>query len=773
MTLAPHGLFRLRTHLSSLSWPLTLKAFSSSITVDREGTPAMRALEDIPYPSASPDRSIFESRSSEYDRVHLPKAVMERLFREDVAASQGKIKPYVPSKLLEQLLQSGKFAEAEQVRQELVNMKVRIRPNGVYCHGALDVLQKRPWPSNGTEMFTNWLSLLPDITDSATNLSKLKLALFSTSNHLDLETISQYGVILCSKGYLRAVGAQMVSCLTRFAHPDLSSRILDEMIAADDDHSRNKLGMKDEAVIRSKDSTMYMWSVVVRTHCTAGRPQVALEMARRAHDRGSRLTLFSYQYLMGKLEAEGMNEFLAEVRGLSGCSSLMNAKSRLVMEPNLKPIPLVSPYETEDVNRARVLTTLKRNSESGIPLFATDITPYSDLYKTNLRSPRATNMLRSSASRLSSNALSAVLLGEMIHHHRRGQFKHVLWMFDRFYHPIGVPADDIMQRLWKKAGYPPSYMQSNPAFLSDWAENTTFTPKSKLWPSPYHTSLVWAALVHLCEDEGVLFALYAQLLRLAAQFQELLKRRYRRRGPFPANPYNVVLSLSDRFDAGHFNPFLIAFTLLRDANAEILSTASALQARHGDSALAMRMLDVAQSLFDTTEGATMLEVWEGPVRAKWRFGGTEKGRSYRNKVLLSAYTGALRGLLDRRAVKQARNVAEQLRERLGYTEGIGIGDASVDGGEDADTGRNLRTDAALRYLRRLETEGPDAEPEPLPEEDELRHFPLSALSISIHFPRPPAAAAEGITYSASMPILTEGCLPVTQLIRILNDAPYI
>jgi hypothetical protein len=819
MTLAPHGLFRLRTHLSSLLWPLTLKAFSSSLSIDREGTPAMRALEDIPYPSASPDRSIFESRSSEYDRVHLPQAVLERLSHEDVAASRGKDKPYVPSKLLEQLLQSGKFAEAEQVRQELVDMKVRIRPSAVYCHGAWGVLQRRPWPSNRTEMFANWLSLLPDVTDSAesTYFSELKSALFSTSNHLDLESIAQYGVILCSKGYLRDFGAEVVSCLTRFAHPDVTSRILDEMIAADDDYWRNKLGVKDEAVIRSKDSTMHMWSVVVRTHCSVGRPQDALEMARRAHDRGSRLTPFSYQFLMRKLEADGMNEFVAEVRSLSRRSSLNTARRRLVFEPNPMQIPPVSPDETEDVNRARVLTTLKRNLESGIPLFARDITPYSDIYKTDLRSPGASDKLRSSAAQLSFNALSTVLLSELLHHHRRGQFKHVLWIFDRFYSPIGVPTDDITQQLWKKADHP-SYMQSYPALLPDGTENTekgtkvsssnpaetptTFTPTSKLWPTPYHTALVWAALVHLCEDEGALFALYDQLLQLAAQFQKIKPEqrhrfRLRKRLPPRANPYNPVLTPRDRFDAAHFLPFLIAFTLLRDVkhglrvlddmqdhgippSAEILSTAAALQSRHGDPALAMRMLDVALDLFETTGGGSRLEEWQGRGKAKWRWGETEKGKSYREKVLVSAYTGVIRGLLDRRALGQARDVVNQLQERLGYTEGLGLGDASVDdGGADADAdveasadagaspARNLRTDAALRYLRRLETEGPDAEPEPLPEEDgqqylypflkkrdpEVSFFSFSYLSKSSFRPlylRPlspsPSAAAEGATY---------------------------
>ena len=718
----PNGLFRLKSILCPLSTS-ALKAFSSSLALDTEETPAMQALRDVPYPSVSPDPSLFESWSNEYNKVRLPRVSRAPRSTGGVAFTRRANTGHNASGVLEQLSRDGKFAEAEEIRQELVAMNIPIRPSSAYSRVARNILRQRPWPPNRTEMFASWLSLLPDFAqdNNTTRLGDIKSALLFNSNQLDLKTVALFGVILSSKGYIRIVGANVIACLTRYAHPDTSSRILNEMITADDEYKRNKHGIDTR-----KGSARRLWSVAVRTHCTAGRPGVALEMAKRAHGQGILLTQYSYQYLLGKLEASGLDELAKQVRAFPGCEFLDVAKRRHVIEEVSGP-ESISLHQNKFVNRSLALTMLQHSSRSGLSACATDIVPYFDLYKTDLRGGSAVNWLRKRAYRVSFTALSTVLLAELLHHHRRGQFKYVLWIFQTFFHVVAVPSENIARRLWKRHHYPP-HMHLQHWSLPPRITKTTFNLPSRLWPSAHHTALVWSALVHLCETEDELFALYDQLLQHSARSEKTalefeqphrhshrhqLHQRHRSHGDI----ITPVMAPADRHDAAHFRPFLIAFTLLRGAqyglrvlddmqargiapSAQILSTAAGLQARHGEPALALRMLDVMRGLLlgrgEHGEGENNHVDVDDEEAVKTR----------RQRLLLAAYTSVMRGFADRRELAHARQVAEMLVEQLEYVEG---GGDSPDGDGDGDG--NARTDAVLQFLRRLEAEGPRARPE--------------------------------------------------------------
>ena len=670
----PVGLFHLQCHLKSLLLPSSIpiiRAFSSSLALDTEETPATKALKDIPYPTASPDPSIFESRSVEYDRVRLPKAILEKKSIKRVASPRSANQRYHASRVLEQLSRDGKFGEAEQVRQELVEMSVPIRPSNAYFDVAWNVLRQRPWPPNRTEMFTNWLSLFPSLGSDRKplNLAQLESALLFDSRRLDLKTIAQFGLVLSSKGYIRKVGSSVIACLTRYGDPDVSSRILDEMIAANYDYTRSKLARTHDALTGKINRTIRrLWSIAVRTHCTAGRPEVALQMTKRAHEHDFQLTKFTYEYLLGKLDADGLDDLAAELRAHPRCASLDVAKSRLVVDvSNITSISSISRKRDIAVNQAIALAILKRSSESGLPTYADDIVPYFDIYKTHLRGGGAVNTLRSRAYRISLTAASAVLLAEQLHHHRRGQFIHVLWVFEKFFQVVGAPSEYITRRLWKREHYPP-HLHIQPWWIPPRITKTTFNLPSKLWPTPYHTALVWSALVHLRESEEELFALYDSLLQHSSQSQKTTVGHHHHHPSHGSSSIpEPVGAPADQFDAAHFHPFLIAFTQLRDAkyglrvlddmqdcgiapSAQILSIAAGLQARYGEPALALRILDIIRGLIEREEAD--VEIKTGAES------GVEVGEKIKNQEqLLYAYTGVLRGFIDRRDIVQARPAA--------------------------------------------------------------------------------------------------------------------
>jgi hypothetical protein len=80
----------------------------------------MQALRDVPYPSASPDPSLFESWSNEYNKVRLPRVSRAPRPTGGVAFTRRANTGHNASGVLEQLSRDGKFAEAEEIRQELV-----------------------------------------------------------------------------------------------------------------------------------------------------------------------------------------------------------------------------------------------------------------------------------------------------------------------------------------------------------------------------------------------------------------------------------------------------------------------------------------------------------------------------------------------------------------------------------------------------------------------------------------------------------------------------
>ena len=714
MTLAlPNGLARIPHHLKSLLWIHTASAFSTSLTIDGEKTPAMKALRDIPYPSASPDPAIFEHWSNEYGPVSLPPAIQSA---KKLVPTQSTIKPYLASAVLERLSKSGKIAEAEEVRQELVGMGAPIRHSLVYCRAAWDVLRQRPWPPNRAELFANWLSLIPVLTQPGrpANLKYLKNALLFGSRTVDLESLARFGVILSSKGYIESVGASVVPCLTRYADPETSSRILDEMIAADDDYKREKLRLTGNAETRSECISSQLWSIVVRTHCSLNRPKVALQVAKRVHERSIHFNLYTYEYLFGKLEADGLHDLAEEVREFPGCNSLDVAKNRFItMDIPPGPILPISPNRNSAENEVLALTILNQSKLLGLPTYATDLVPYFDLYKTGVRGGPAVIKLRTYARRISIAAVSAVLLAELLHHHRRGQFTHVLWVFEKFFHIAGISEEEVTRRLWKRDHYPP-HMRLYGA-LPPRITESTFNLPSKLWPTTHHTALAWTALVQLCDNEEEVLTLYDQLLQCSAG-----------RSPRHNNSAGSVLSgfsHADQYDAAHFRPFLVAITLLRGAahglrvlddmqergiapSARIIGTAAALQAAHGEPAMALHMLGVMHEVLEKRKHArgrdAESEEWDSDAYANAGLDLDPAQRRPRTQLLV-AYTSVLRGFVDRRALEPARHVAEMLREKLGY---------SLEGSDGAAAGGNERTNAVLRFLRRLEMEGPNAQPDP-------------------------------------------------------------
>lgn len=244
----------------------------------------------------------------------------------------------------------------------------------------------------------------------------------------------------------------------------------------------------------------------------------------------------------------------------------------------------------------------------------------------------------------------------MLHHRSRRDPIHLLIVFSQYFHLVGVPRKTLLSLL-RTRGKEARKEHVKRWVVPPWAMN------DKLWPSAYHTALVWEAIVMLSpktEKER----LYALLLSLVRQSRQ----------PEPGASDRPRVQLPpDAFDAAHFSPFVVTWARCDPARAaRVLRDMAQLgiapgvirwsmvargYAQHDDPALALRILD---HLADAQGEGTSDEV-------------------------LGAHTNVLRGCVVAGDVRYAREVERRLVVRFGYR----VGDRPA-------------TDACLTLLRALE-----------------------------------------------------------------------
>ncbi|KAI0064395.1 hypothetical protein BV25DRAFT_1823391 [Artomyces pyxidatus] len=701
----PHGLGRLPSRLHSLLWrtqshipTVTLKPFSTSLS---EETPAMKALKSIPYPSTPLDSSLFEPWGRDYASIDVPEA------------NPSKLGPDEPSRLLRQLVSSRNFTDAEHAHAELVEMGIDIKLSPVYYHAAQHVLEQKEHDDRANA-FAKWWSLIPLQSDNphGTFFSVERL-LYSTGD-VRLDCVSRFAVIGASKGYARQIGARAVAHILRYAQPSYSAQFLSDLSHADSEY-QNKSGQLSEGLTRLKENRKRWWSLAVRTHCTAGRPDAALALTRMARERSITLTFYTYQYLLGKLVQVGNAEGAEEVRTFHD-GTIPVAKSLLDTPSGFKPLPLISPANDLHTNEAIVMTMLKRSAITDEPAYARDMVPFFDLYKLDRRGGHAIMHLRTRAYRFSLSALSIVLLAEMLHHHGRKEYIGVLYVFSNFFHMVGVPARVVRARLWTWRDYQPKDRIGSD--LPRRIKLSTFNLRSKLWPTSYHTALVWNALVHLCNVRREVDWLYNNLMHRTQppdheriRWSKGVESISATNTTNEASPHPVEtdpefdIAPTQAYDAAHYHPFIWAYSFYTGAGHALdvlddmeqlgvkpsfnnLTLAAGLQAKYGSEKATFNLLDhierlCAEELQDTQKPAPKSD--EEPWKSRLDEGLTIK--DFReDSLLLIAYTTVLRGFVDRRRLPSAREVEQRLYDRLQYKPGT-----------------NRRTDEALRWLRDLES----------------------------------------------------------------------
>ncbi|KDQ58740.1 hypothetical protein JAAARDRAFT_78347 [Jaapia argillacea MUCL 33604] len=649
---------------SPRAWSLSKNAFSVSLSLP-DKSPAMKAIESYPYPSTTPDTSIFEELSDEYVGMEgratsiTPKIVGATLLEEDIAVAAK-----YPCFTLFRLVQQGKFSHAERVRSELAEMGVPIRPDRVYSRAASAILRRPQTPVEGREsQFANWLALIPD-ADASHRRRSFKslhhhLAQYDFTNPDKLRLVMIFGVILASKGYSQRVCDFVISSVFYFAEPPAALAFLEEFERAARKYAEARVGPASRRKFRAQLKEWY--SLAARTHISAGRLDAAMQVLNTARSREIAITAFTYSFLLKKLGG------LQDERRWKYVVKLWQMQDPKVVPPTFPSTSLAS-SSVDGLSRSASLATQLRHFKSSLTSSSlpstSDLAQFIHSYQSWTGRTRALCMLRERAQAKSVGSLACWLMGEMLYYEQRHEPKLLIVRFAASFHIVGVPRAEVLRieaEMKEEMGRIEFLLtRSYPATL-------------KIRPSPHHCAAVWRALISLCKDQREIRVLYDQLL-------DQSRTALLHDGSSSASPHPP-----ERPVEHYFNAFLSAFSNPEDA-VGVLADMKELGISPGVYTYTLVVGILARAgLFE--EATKLLDFLEASPSAGYSTPPSGSNSHYMAPPTpnLTTYTNVLRAFVDARHLDDALAIEERMMLKIGYVHGT-----------------NRQTDLALKMLRRLE-----------------------------------------------------------------------
>ncbi|KAG2156794.1 uncharacterized protein EDB93DRAFT_1125667 [Suillus bovinus] len=629
-------------------WSQARNRLNASLAISTQ-SPSSIEVEHMPFPRHAPDMSVFEEMTAEYTSA--------------VSQSSSVYAPQTSSDTLVNLIRTEDYAAAESLRKEMMDIKIPIQPHIIYERAARAVLQTKGLKNRG-ELFSAWLSLVPTATEQWSSFKDIRQQLFRGSNYLNISLIMRFGLIMASKGYF--VGnaqSQVLSTLARYASPATIESYILQLETVVDHLS------KTSHVKVTPEQWASIYSLVIRNQVLAGREKHALQLARVAATRERQVTDFTFRFL---LEHSPDEAFTATVQEL-----------RKQISSNPYSIPDVwykrTCSHTDTLALASHLRYLRHAIISTSPPTSYFLSNFMNAYHATGRT-RALLALRKKAFQHSHKAKSLWVMAEMLYHRSRNEPQLVLVVFAYHFHMIGVPRRTILKtmRLISKRRAPLSQRTSLPQHML----NRQYDISEKLWPTPYHTALVWEALVW-STPESDHERMYRYLLAVAdaSISQKPISSPNSKFAP-------SLLQLPKRaIDAAHFSPFvkLHAKRGRPERAAGILKDMVSLGLSPG----AVQWSIVARGFAEYGHPAVAISIIDR----------LEKDSGSQDRVSVSGdhadrepsildiglYTNVLRGFVLARCLEHAQDIERRIRQRFEYADG------------------ELRaTDEALRLLRDLE-----------------------------------------------------------------------
>lgn len=423
-----------------------------------------------------------------------------------------------PLEHLTLLIESGQYDEAKRILHEILDLGIPIPPSYIYEKAAQYTLGFPLNPrgdrleleyAQRLEDFSMWFSLIPEYDPKAVHdFAETKKRLFSAA-FTQLDIIIQFGLICAAKGHSEVVSGPVLSAVTMYADPLVSMRFFERL-----ENSVQQWVVRDKGEQQSKFHVTHAWSYIrgagIRGFARAGHLREALSLLPDPYDQ-NHLSTFTYSYLLKRLEQAGppYAEAATRVKRLREANS-----SRISMEQASSMSNLVSAeadalrLETLGDGLVATLKNLKKSLKRGnrLPhalLIMNFIEEYLDLGRW-----KALELLRKVAFRSGYASAAKFIFAGMLYNYHHGNYRQVIRQFSHAFYLTGVPREEIVTVLREIEG---DSALNDPSPLENWDIQL-----GKLFPNPFHCSIVWHALVALSATPGRVEILYQKLLAFAS-----------------------------------------------------------------------------------------------------------------------------------------------------------------------------------------------------------------------------------------------------------------
>lgn len=397
----------------------------------------------------------------------------------------------------------------------MIQHQLAITPDFAFALPALHAVKSFGDPAAKLKEFCGWMSLVPVADKTTKREPKFGSLLQALGNgsHVDVELIMAFVRICVSKGYTVKIPDHMIPIVVRFALPSVSFQFLEDVISSVAKSYTLDLVMKRK--IR------FWCRIAMVEYLGIGLVKEATQAFRMGLQYGPSLPRVPSSWLMEAIH-KGPDYFGLSEETIAAIG-LPKQHLPLYSEPSPRPgpVPDVPPAPSP-----LGLNADPHDPEAPVKLpHPLEIARFLEIFDSQ---PTLMRMLSAYIQRKPLKYRAQWVLGEMIYYARRKEWRELIGAFDAYFYRAGVPAclDE-----YKSQG------MATASFVHQ-----------RLFPSPYHTSLVWTALVKILRGAGPIRRLFRELME---QVDASKTRNYAQVGP------SIVSASREMFDAAHFSPFLV------------------------------------------------------------------------------------------------------------------------------------------------------------------------------------------------------------------------
>jgi len=586
----------------------------------------MVALREHPVPKTQLDSSIFEvSEDDEYRSV--------------AESFKHSITPTTPvttnssgfsSLSLLQLVRRYDYTSANRVRTEMVQHHLSITPDHIFIEPAIHAVNSPLDSVMKLKEFSEWLSLLP-IADEETRSRPMfgrLVYLLSNGPRVDVDLVMAFVRICVSKGYMVKIPDQMIPLVVRSAPPSTSLKFLEDL--------RSSVAENFALDKQMKRKIRFWCKAAMTEYLGIGLVEEAVKTFQMGLQYGPSLPRVPSRRL-GKAVSKDPDHFRLSEETIAALKPpkvhLTHYRGPSRRRDPISDIPsALNPigFDTDPSDPKALLSRVWETIHSAKPAAALDVARFLEIFDLD---PTAIQVLSAYNQRKPIRHRGQWILGEMLYYARREEWGELIGAFDTHFFRIGVPRNIEEHKSQGRV--------------------TALNVQKRLFPSPFHTSLVWMALVEILQGARPVSMLFQELVEQATAAKT---RKCAQMG------LSVVPVPTGMFDVGHFDPFLVA--AYREQRYKRLVAVFGEMDRLGIKPGVKQLSLLAGAYAGMSEGHEAVRILD-------RMEGVLKEGTYRTSRYVDLYMPALRGFIARNDTSGASLARRRILDR-GYVGGTSL-----------------------------------------------------------------------------------------------------